>query len=477
VRSRSVRVPIFLTALALSGLACNFAYGLIEDATGVSLGSEDTAESPGLDLGEGLAPDFEAPSRPEGDAESITPGTSTDQTIPPEIREEMEQIETEVVLLRGLQPTGPVERGLLSGAELRQYVLDDFLIDYTQEEARDDALVLALFGLLEADYDLFNLYLDLYSENIAGFYDDEIRQMFVVQDSQFGGPERLTYAHEYAHALQDQTYSLEEGLGFSDEACEADSERCAALQALLEGDATLLEERWLLTYASDADFQQLLDFYDSFSSPTYESAPEFLKEDFLFPYTTGYDFVERFFLDGGWAAVDTLYADPPVSTEQILHPRRYPSDVPIRLVVPDVLESLGPEWREMDRDVLGEWFTLLTLKGFLPEQQAQTAAEGWGGDYYIALHDDSKGQGVLVLATAWDTVRDAHEFYSAFRDYGGVRFGERTLSSTTRSIWEAFGEWNSIEIIGDQTLWILAPDSEIGEAVRDALDFPARPED
>jgi len=462
-----------LTALALSGLACNFAYGVIEDASGISLGSDDSTESMESDLSEGLAPDIEGPSQPEDGPESITPGTSSDQTIPQEIREEMEQIETEVILLRGLQPTGPVDRGLLSGAELRQYVLDDFLIDYTQDEARDDALVLALFGLLEADYDLFNLYLDLYSENIAGFYDDEIKQMFVVQDSRFGGPERLTYAHEYAHALQDQTHDLDEGLGFNDEACEEDSERCAALQALLEGDATLLEERWLLTYASDADFQQLLDFYDSFSSPTYESAPEFLKEDFLFPYTTGYDFIERFFLDGGWASVDALYANPPVSTEQILHPGRYPSDVPIRLVVPEVLESLGPEWREMDRDVLGEWFTLLTLKEFLPEQNAQTAAEGWGGDYYIALHEDSEGQGVLVLATAWDTVRDAHEFYSAFRDYGDVRFGERTFSSTTRSIWETRGEWNSIEIIGDQTLWILAPDSEIGETVREALAFPA----
>ena len=473
MRSRSVRVPILLTALALSGLACNFAYGVIEDAAGILLGSENSAGSTESELSEGLAPDFEAPSQPEDGPESITPGTSSDQTIPPEVRDEMDQIETEVVLLRGLRPTGSVDWGLLSGAELREYVLDDFLVDYTQDEARDDARVLALLGLLSADYALFDLYLDLYSENIAGFYDDEIQRMFVVQDSKFGGPERLTYAHEYVHALQDQTYDLEDGLGFSDDACEEDSERCAALQALLEGDATLLEERWLLTYASDADFQQLLDFYDSFSSPTYESAPEFLKEDFLFPYTTGYDFVERFFLDGGWAAVDALYANPPVSTEQILHPSRYPRDEPVRLAVPEVLEALGPEWREMDRDVLGEWFTLLTLKELLSEEQAQTAAQGWGGDYYIALNKDSEGQGVLVLATAWDTVRDAHEFYGAFRDYGDIRFGERTVSSTTRSLWESRGEWNSIEIIGDQTLWILAPDSEIGEAVRAALAFPA----
>ncbi len=466
-------------ALALSGLACNFAYGLIEDATGISLGNEETAVPPGSIIDEGPAPEIEAPVEPGGDAE---PGadaepsgqvTSPDQAIPSEVREQMEQIETEVILLRGLQPSGPVNRGLLSGAELREYVLDEFLVDYTQEEAQDDARVLALLGLLDAEYDLFDLYLDLYSENIAGFYDDEIEQMFVVQDSRFGGPERLTYAHEYAHVLQDQTHDLDEGLGFNDEACEEDSERCAALQALLEGDATLLEERWLLTYASDADFQQLLDFYESFSSPTYESAPEFLKEDFLFPYTTGYDFIQHFFLDGGWAAVDALYADPPVSTEQILHPERYPGDVPIGLVTPELLDSLGPEWREMERDVLGEWFTFLTLREFVPEEQAKIAAEGWGGDYYIAYHNDAEGQGVLVLASTWDTVRDAHDFYGAFRDYGDARFGERITSSTTRSIWESRGEWSSVEIIGDQTLWILAPDAEIGEMVREALSFPA----
>ncbi|GMR10078.1 MAG: hypothetical protein BMS9Abin28_0899 [Anaerolineae bacterium] len=459
--------------LALSGLACNFAYGLIEDTTGFSLGGEEPSASPPPTLDEGPPSDDETPIDPGGEAAPADPITSPNESIPSEVREQMDQIQDEVVLLRGLRPSAPVNRALLSADELREYVLDDFLIDYSQEEAQDDARVLALLGLLDADYELFDLYLDLYSENIAGFYDDEIEQMFVVQDSRFGGPERLTYAHEYAHALQDQTYDLDQGLGFNHEACEEDSERCAALQALLEGDATLLEERWLLTYASDADFQQLLDFYDSFSSPAYESAPEFLKEDFLFPYTTGFDFVESVFLDGGWAAVDALYAAPPVSTEQILHPGRYPNDMPVPLTVPEVLDSFGSGWREMDRDVLGEWFTFLTLRERLPEEQAQVAAEGWGGDYYIAFHNDFKGQGVLVVATAWDTVRDAHEFYGAFRDYGDSRFGDRSLSSTTRSVWDSPDDWNSIDIGGDQTLWILAPDAEIGEMIREALTFPA----
>ncbi len=473
MRFRSAHTLIVLMALALSSLACNFAYSLIEDNTGISLGGEEPSESLRPTLDKDPPPYLDPPLDPEQEAAPAGPITSPDESIPSEIREQMDQIQDEVVLLRGLRPSGPVDRGLLTTDELREYVLDDFLDDYTQEEARDDARVLALLGLLDADYELFDLYLDLYSENIAGFYDDEVEQLFVVQDSRFGGPERLTYAHEYAHALQDQTYDLDQGLGFNDEACEADSERCAALQALLEGDATLLEERWLLTYASDADFQQLLDFYESFSSPTYDSAPEFLKEDFLFPYATGFDFVEHFFLDGGWAAVDALYADPPVSTEQILHPGRYPNDVPVALVVPEVLDSLGTGWREMDRDVLGEWFTFLTLREQVPEEQAQLAAEGWGGDYYIAFHNDSVGHGVLVVATAWDTVRDAHGFYGVFRDYGDSRFGERILSSTTRSVWDSPGDWNSIDIVGDQTLWILAPDAEIGETLREVLTFPA----
>jgi len=42
----------------------------------------------------------------------------------------------------------------------------------------------------------------------------------------------------FTHVLQDQAYRLSEGLGLNDEACEADSEKCAATQALIEGDAT-----------------------------------------------------------------------------------------------------------------------------------------------------------------------------------------------------------------------------------------------
>ncbi len=459
-----------LVAFALPTLACNFATDLANQLIDQFSQQAPTNESL---PGESTPTPVDPRRLPTEVGPAATSGPDPGASIPLEIRTQMDQIQEEVVTLRGLQSSGPVDRALLSSEALRQYVTDDFLADYTEPEARDDARTLSLLGLLAPDYDLFNLYLDLYSEQIAGFYDDELKQMFVVQGAAFRGPERITYAHEYTHALQDQNYDLRNGLGFNDEACELDSERCAAIQALVEGDATLLEERWLLTYATDQDYQDLLDFYNALESPVFDSAPQFLQDDFLFPYESGRSFVEHFFLDGGWASVDAVYADPPSSTEQILHPERYPGDRPIKLEPAELLAALGSGWREIDRDVLGEWYTQLTLREQLTEEQSAPAADGWGGDYLLAFYHDEQNLGALVLVTAWDSVRDAHEFYNAFLGYGDARFGGRTSSATTLAAWDSTLGHASLELLGDQTLWILAPDAQIAQTLRQGVTFPA----
>jgi len=388
-----------------------------------------------------------------------------------EILEQMDEIEVQVMDLRGLWTTGPVPRSLLTKDELRQRVMEDFLADYTEVEAQDDVRVLALLGLLEPEFDLLGFYLELYSEQVAGYYDDEAKEMFVVQDEGFKGPERLTYAHEFTHVLQDQIYDFQEGLNYTDEFCEAESERCAALQAVIEGDATYLEEQWLRNYATPKDIMEILDFVGSYSSPVYDSAPDFMQEDFLFPYTYGTDFVREIHFEGGWAAVDALYANPPVSTEQILHPDRFPGDLPILLEAPDLEASLGGDWREIEHNVLGEWYTRLTLDEYVEYDLAVQAAEGWGGDYYVALYNDENNQGAFVLMTVWDRVKDAEEFYLTFEDYGENRFGSGSIS-TLSSTWASSEGHVLIERWGNQTLWILAPGAQELENLRGAIEFP-----
>ena len=386
---------------------------------------------------------------------------------------QIDEIEGQVRILRGLQQTRPVDREFLTQVQLRRLVIDDFLADFTQEEAFVDARVLSLLGLLERDFDLWNFYADFYTEQVAGFYDDEEEEMAVICGADFGGPERITFAHEYTHALQDQTYDLDDGLGYNDDLCEADSERCAAIQALIEGDAFLLETQWLRTYATREDLADLMEFSTSFESPVYDSAPQFLRQDFLFPYLAGLEFVKTLYLDGGWAAVDAAYLNPPLSTEQILHPERYPADAPIWLEVPDLSAALGVEWSEIDRGVVGEWDIQAILNQFLPKAVAVDAAKGWGGDYYLAFYNEDKDIDALVLVSEWDTMQDVHEFDTAFRDYGDARFGTRVTSSSYEASWHGEAGYVIFERSSNQALWIFAPDVETGQVLRQAITFPA----
>jgi len=404
---------------------------------------------------------------------SATPRPTSSIPIDPQVQAQMIDIEGQVSQLRGLNATSTLVRNLLSPAELREFVLNDFFDDYSPEEARDDARVFSLLGLLEPDFDLLSFYTDLFSEQIAGFYDDEIKEMFVVQENGFGGLERFTYAHEFVHALQDQIYDFDEGLDFNEDSCEIESERCAAIQALVEGDATILQEEWLQTYATQQDFADLLEFFNIFQQPVFDSAPNYMQQDFLFPYTYGANFVREIRDQGGWSAVDAVYADPPVTTEQILHPERYPWDKPIVLTPPDVVDALGAGWREIEFNVLGEWFTQLVLAEYVSSDRSFEAAAGWGGDVYVAFANDAQNSGALFLITQWDSIDDALEAQSAFVEYGDLRFGVG-LAANDAWMWSSTEEYALFEYSGLQTLLLFAPDEGLLNAIRSAIEFPVQ---
>jgi hypothetical protein len=436
----------------------------------LDLTPEPGTQTPTVD--EGSTPGTDPGSTPEDDPTSPASG------LPADIARQMDEIEQQVIRLRGLSPTGEVSRALLTPAELRQHVIEDFLEDYTEEEARDDSLTLAAFGLLEPDFDLYEFYIELFSEQVAGFYDDETKSMYVIQDQGFRGQQRLTYAHEYVHALQDLNYDFENGLQYNDQACEEDSERCAALQALIEGDASFLEVEWFTNHATSRDVADIQEFYSNYESPVFDRAPAFMREDFIFPYDAGYAFVEYLYSQGGWQAIDQAYANPPVSTEQILHPERYPDDLPIPVDLPDLGETLGEGWREIDRGVMGEWYTYLILafgldaNARLETSRAQEAAAGWGGDSYVVYINDDSGQTVMVLHTIWESNGDADEFSTAFQEYARGRFGSPASGQGDITTWEDAAGRTEFRRDGETTTWILAPDQETALTVQELVRNP-----
>jgi hypothetical protein len=403
------------------------------------------------------------------------PTLSSDSAIDPAIASQMDLIQSQVIAIRGLDPTGSISRTLLSPDALRENVINDFLADYTPEDATRDAEVLAVLGLLPEGFDLIDFYLELYSEQIAGYYDDEVQSMYVVQGEAFKGSERSTYAHEYVHVLQDQVFDFDQGLNYNDDSCEADSERCAGIQSLIEGDATLTELNWFQQFASDQDLQDILDFYDNYESPVFDSAPDYMQQDFMFPYEKGQAFVQKLYDDGGYAAVDAAYTNVPVSTEQILHPEKYPDDKPVPVDLPDLSTILGEGWVEVERNVMGEWYTYLILAhGYdanfrIDGEEAEKAAAGWGGDTYLVYRNENTDEIVFVMVNQFDTTHDLDEYVSSFINYGELRWGDPLEKSQGERTWQGNNLFSRFLDDGKSTTWIIAPSLELIQMVQLAL--------
>lgn len=375
--------------------------------------------------------------------------TESSQSLDPTIAASMDEIEQQVATIRGLEPKTKVPRKLLSEEELQEIVTNEFFADYTPEDAASDTQVLSLLGLLPQDFDLLTFYQELYSEQIAGYYDDEAKAMFVVKSAGFTGVERDTYAHEFTHALQDQHFDFKGKLNYTEESCLEDSERCAAIQSLIEGDATLTEMTWLQTYATPQDIIDLQRFYQTYQSPVFDSAPAYMQLDFMFPYDQGFTFVQSLFGQGGYATINEAFiSQNPLSTEQILHPDRYPADIPIPVDLPELANALGSGWEETDRNVMGEWYTYLILAqgdnptSRLVESKASAAAEGWGGDTYVVLENAASNEAALLVRYTWDTAADASEAQTAFTQYLALRFGKADSTGIYQKdgIYSAFRE-------------------------------------
>jgi hypothetical protein len=220
----------------------------------------------------------------------------------------------------------------------------------------------------------------------------------------------VTLAHEFTHALQDQHFHLDD-LGLEDI---SDGDRALARLALIEGDATLLMTQWAARHLTLAEaLTMTLQGLDPAQQATLNGLPPILQRQLLFPYTDGLSFVSGIEANAGWGGVDAVYARPPASTEQILHPAKYVTDdEPVALPIPNVLGTLGTGWSQSLSDTLGELTIDVWLEPTAGAVAAKAAAAGWGGDR-VAMFEGPNGAWLIAWSTAWDTPADTLEFTTA----------------------------------------------------------------
>ena len=152
------------------------------------------------------------------------------------------------------------------------------------------------------------------------------------------------------------------------------------------------------------------------------SMPLLLQRELTFPYLDGYQFVNSLGGQGNWDAVNAAWDKLPASTEQIMHPEKYPSDKPVKIALPDVAAALGSGWTTSYTQTLGELITGVVvadgqagdtpIAGVPMSLPNAAAAAGWGGDRAVSL-EGPNGTWAVVWQTDWDTSGDADEFSAA----------------------------------------------------------------
>ena len=124
-----------------------------------------------------------------------------------------------------------------------------------------------------------------------------------------------------------------------------------------------------------------------------------------------------------------LYAKPPASTEQVLHPEKYAAgEAPVDVDLPD-----GPRdaarvrldgRRSRTRSASSSSASGCEPAGKVPKAAATAAAAGWGGDRVVLARRPER-RGASSSTPRWDTPADAAEFAAAAHDRAGARARRR----------------------------------------------------
>lgn len=151
----------------------------------------------------------------------------------------------------------------------------------------------------------------------------------------------------------------------------------------------------------------------------FPEVPVVLIDAWVMPYPLGFDLARRYAQEG-WRSEqqDALLRDPPLSSEQLLHPEKWLDpellDLPVFVELPKLESGTCTEYGRNTSGAIG-WRRFLEQRSAAeipaqPEEVAE-AVRGWGGDQYAMF--DCAGLEHVAVAYVGDSAADADEFAAA----------------------------------------------------------------
>jgi hypothetical protein len=358
-----------------------------------------------------------SPAPAETVSATATPAPTNDRTPTPaenDLLATLTQIEEQVIAIRGLPVADIGPPDLITRSELAGELERIFDAEYPPDERDRDNAILRAFGLLGPDQDVAELQLRLLGDQVLGFYDDTEKRMVVVTDAGLNAEAKLTYAHEYVHALQDAAF----GLSTLETDAVGEDDRSLARISLIEGDATVTMLSWALAHLTP---EELLEIGSTVEMPDTTGIPSWMVNQLQFPYTAGQLWVTQLAgndpLNPDFAEVDAAYADPPDSTTQVIHiDKWYARQQPVTIEVPDLAAALGDDYAEVGTLTIGEGTIAIMLEHFgVARSSAMSAAQGWAGDRSVIVAGPGDAF-ALTWTLAWESGEDAAEFAAAYEE-------------------------------------------------------------
>ncbi|MFB6205439.1 MAG: Hvo_1808 family surface protein [Haloglomus sp.] len=250
----------------------------------------------------------------------------------------------------------------------------------------------------------------VFSSSVQGYYSPSKDEIVVVSGTETPTIDRATLSHELTHALQDQHF----GLGASRDTQDGQ----LAADGLVEGDANYVEAAYERRCREGQ--WSCLDRPERGGGGGGGTFNRGLFTTVYAPYAAGPGYIDELRSRGGWDAVDAAYDQYPTSTEQVIHPERYPDDEPARVTLPD---RSGADWRRFDvdpvYDTVGEAsiYAMFWANGQLEDHAhynySHPLSTGWDGDRVVPYRNgDEYG---YVWRTVWDSPAEAREFAEGYR--------------------------------------------------------------
>jgi hypothetical protein len=340
----------------------------------------------------------------------------------------------------------------------RAFVKTEVARELPPEKAEAMSTAFHHVGLLPEKIDLGETIADALVTQAAAYYDPRQKKFFVVMVPELDMMLDMFTAHELTHALQDQHHDL---VKYLEPAGTLENDVINARRYIVEGEATVTmfayalaplaggdpmthKSIWPMLRGQLADGSKLtLDEMTAMSkqqasgivggdedlaksAAAMDRIPLVILVPLMESYLKGTQPVVAAFEHGGWAEVDRLYATPPDSTEQVLHPttKLFPKrDVPKQVTLPEL-----PGYTEVHTNVMGEleWRVYFMV---WDKAVAEEAAAGWDGDRWRVVKAQD-GTLVGLLVSTWDSAAEAKQFAKAYEATIAKRFPDKS-----RRVW------------------------------------------